>query len=95
MSDQDFAGAETPTQPSAASPGRSSLFADPVFCGILFTQLLGAFNDNYFKQMVFLKCTGMASADGSYFQSLAMAAFALPFVLLSGFAGFLSDRYSK
>lgn len=66
------------------------LSGDPVFGGLLSTQFLGAFNDNFFKQMVLLKCVEM-SAD----QGLAMAAFALPFVLLSGLGGYLSDRCSK
>ncbi|MCA9059817.1 MAG: MFS transporter [Planctomycetaceae bacterium] len=74
------------------------------FSGFLATQFLGAFNDNYFKQMVLLTCVALAAAkkaespDGtaaSYFQPLAMFAFALPFVLLSGVGGYLSDRYSK
>lgn len=71
------------------------LTLDHVFGGVLATQFLGAFNDNYFKQMVLLKCTGLAAAGGTNLQPLALAAFALPFVLLSGFAGYLSDRFSK
>ncbi len=71
------------------------LAKDPVFGGLLATQFLGAFNDNYFKQMVLLKCLSLAAADGSNLQWMAMAAFALPFVMFSGLAGFLSDRWSK
>lgn len=74
---------------------RGPLGADTVFWGFLLTQFLGAFNDNYFKQMVLLKCTDLVSAKGPDLQPLALAAFALPFVLLSGFGGYLSDRYSK
>ncbi|MEQ9411675.1 MAG: MFS transporter [Fuerstiella sp.] len=80
---------------SAAAIPETPLLTDSVFSGLLSTQFLGAFNDNYFKQMVLLKCTGLAAAGGANLQPLALAAFALPFVLLSGFAGFLSDRYSK
>jgi len=76
------------------------------FWGFLITQFLGAFNDNYFKQMVLLICRSNAAViaaqnvagqnvPGSDRQSLAMAAFAFPFVLLSGLGGFLSDRFSK
>ncbi len=75
--------------------------ASAAFWGFLTTQFLGAFNDNYFKQMVLLICAsnvavvaGKASANPDR-QSLAMAAFALPFVLLSGLGGFFSDRFSK
>ena len=64
---------------------------------------LGAFNDNYFKQMVLLTCIGasaatLQSADKQTsvpWTEIAMAAFALPFVLFSGLGGFLSDRISK
>lgn len=80
-----------------------SLLSSSVFHGLLMTQFLGAFNDNYFKQMVLLKCAelgganrpGAPAASGSDLQPLAMAVFALPFVLLSGFGGFLSDRFSR
>lgn len=81
---------ESPTvQPSSA------LSSDSVFWGLLATQFLGAFNDNYFKQMVLLKCTEVARSANEDLQPMAMAAFALPFVLLSGLGGFLSDRFSK
>ena len=74
--------------------------ASAAFWGFLTTQFLGAFNDNYFKQMVLLTSASHAAvvtgAGGNPDrQSLAMAAFALPFVLMSGLGGFLSDRCSK
>ncbi len=76
-----------------ASP---SLYEDPSFWGLTATQLLGAFNDNLFKQFVLLVAVvSVADASTEDRQSLAMAAFALPFILFSGFGGFLSDRYSK
>ena len=56
------------------------------------TQLLGAFNDNLFKQMVCLYC--LAKGTTAH-QSLALFLFSIPFVLGSGFSGFLADRYSK
>lgn len=71
------------------------LNGNPVFWALLSTQFLGAFNDNYFKQMVLLKCTEIASSTSQDLQPLAMAAFALPFVLLSGLGGYISDRFSK
>ncbi len=71
------------------------LKSDSAFSGLLATQFLGAFNDNYFKQMVLLKCTELAVVGSTNLQPLALAAFALPFVLFSGFGGCLSDRYSK
>ena len=85
----------TPDGPIDPVHDGSGLYGSPVFVGLIVTQLLGAFNDNYFKQMVLLKCTDLADGGGANLQPLALAAFALPFVLLSGVSGFLSDRYSK
>lgn len=70
------------------------------FNAFLTAQFLGAFNDNYFKQLVLLVCAGATAAGstsgGSFpWKELAMAAFALPFVLFSGLGGYLSDRCSK
>jgi MFS family permease len=81
-------------QISGSAEGRYGLKSS-AFVGFLLTQFLGAFNDNYFKQMVLLMCVGMMTATGKDRQPLALAAFALPFVLLSGFGGFLSDRFSR
>ena len=74
---------------------RDSLATSPVFLGILTTQFLGAFNDNYFKQMLLLKCTELEGTAQTDLQPWAMAAFALPFVLLSGLGGYVSDRFSR
>jgi len=59
-----------------------------------FTQFFGAFNDNLFKQLVLLICVNYGGRGHDY-QTYAQALFALPFVLFSGFAGFLADRISK
>jgi acyl-[acyl-carrier-protein]-phospholipid O-acyltransferase/long-chain-fatty-acid--[acyl-carrier-protein] ligase len=71
-----------------------SLWRDRSFWGITVTQFLGAFNDNLYKEAALLVCTDVAP-DGEDYQKYAMAAFALPFVLFSGFAGYLADRNSK
>ena len=72
------------------------MWGDSSFLGMLTTQLLGAFNDNLFKQVALLTCVDVALATGTgNQQSMAMFLFALPFVLYSGFAGYLSNRYSK
>ena len=73
------------------------LSANRSFWAMLATQFLGAFNDNLFKQAVLLFCIDFAKNEGSRsdYQPLAQELFALPFVLFSGFAGFLSDRLSK
>ena len=72
--------------------------SDTSFWGMTVTQFLGAFNDNVFKQMVLLLCVAHVAATkatGDIWQPIAQAAFALPFILFSGYAGYLSDKYSK
>jgi len=60
------------------------------------TQFLGAFNDNVFKQLMLLLAIPTAiSVNQDDQQGLATIVFSLPFVLGSGYAGYLSDRYSK
>jgi len=66
------------------------LFRDRSFWGMAVTQFLGAFNDNLFKQLILL-----IAVAGLDMQGIAMVVFALPFILFSGLAGFLSDRFSK
>ena len=73
----------------------ATLLRDRAFWGLNLTQFLGAFNDNLFKQLVMLICVDRARGGGSDAQGLAMILFAAPFILFSGFAGFLSDRFSK
>lgn len=71
---------------------------DGAFWGMTATQFLGAFNDNVFKQMVLLLCVAYVAkigATGDLWQSIAQAAFALPFVLFSGLGGYFADRNSK
>jgi MFS family permease len=84
---------------SAVETGTSaelpSLSRDRAFLGMTVTQFLGAFNDNLFKQLVLLICVDHAARSGRDFQDIALALFAIPFVLLSGYAGFLADRTSK
>jgi MFS family permease len=84
------------TDPPATPPSQPTWLRDRAFWGITATQFLGAFNDNVFKQLVLLLCIDVAQGDPSRDkQWLAQVLFAAPFVLFSGFAGFLSDRYSK
>src|ERR1700681_740752 len=66
------------------------------FHAFLWTQFLGAFNDNLFKIVVSLVAVEMASAEAAGRNlSLAGAVFILPFLLFSGYAGQLADTYSK
>ena len=60
----------------------------------LSAQFFGAFNDNLFKQLIlFLAARQLFPGEDK--QGIAFAVFALPFVLLSGPAGALSERLSK
>src|SRR5262245_65769332 len=63
----------------------------------LWTQFLGAFNDNLFKIVVSLLAvrTATSAADAGFPLALVGAIFILPFVLFSGYAGQLADIYSK
>src|SRR5438270_1643506 len=62
----------------------------------LWTQFLGAFNDNLFKIVVSLVAVHAASgADSGRALSLVGAIFILPFLLFSGYAGQVADVYSK
>lgn len=72
--------------------GLPALYGDRSFWGMVFTQFLGAFNDNLFKQLMLLLALVVAAVD---LQGIATVIFALPFILFSGFAGYLSDKYSK
>ena len=82
------------TDPAGPAP---PLLRDRSFLGMMVTQFLGAFNDNLFKQLMLLLAipVGAAAAVERDRQAIATIIFALPFILFSGYAGFLSDRFSK
>lgn len=69
-----------------------TLYRDSAFWGMTSTQFLGAFNDNLFKQLMLLLSLKVGGWD---LQGPAMIVFAAPFIFFSGFAGYLSDRFSK
>src|SRR6188472_3262836 len=72
---------------------------DRSFWAMAITQFLGAFNDNLFKQLILLLATPtlaqVAAGTAKDVQSDAQFVFAAAFLILSGFAGYLSDRFSK
>ncbi|MCW5965658.1 MAG: MFS transporter [Bryobacterales bacterium] len=73
------------------------LLREKGFSSFLLTQFLGAWNDNAYKITVSL-LTVMLIADprqNSAYIATAGLLFVLPFVLFSGYAGQLADRYSK
>jgi acyl-[acyl-carrier-protein]-phospholipid O-acyltransferase/long-chain-fatty-acid--[acyl-carrier-protein] ligase len=72
---------------------------DRSFWGMATTQFLGAFNDNLFKQLILLLATPTAveaaANIGKDRQGEAQLIFASAFLIFSGFAGYVSDRFSK
>ncbi len=65
----------------------------PGLQAFLWTQFLGAFNDNVFKIVVsFLAMEAIGQVDGV---AMVGAVFILPFLLFSGYAGHFADRHSK
>lgn len=71
-----------------------SIWRNRSFMAMTATQFLGGFNDNIYKQLILL-LAAVTVSHGTDYQGVASGIFALPFVLLSGYAGYLSDRYSK
>lgn len=73
-----------------------TVYRDRSFLGMLITQFLGAFNDNVFKQILLFVCIDLAAGNrAENLQGMATTVFAVPFILLSGLCGFLSDKQSK
>jgi len=69
------------------------------FRGLFWTQLLGAFNDNFFKQslLILIVFQGFGDLDmrDDKLSELALAVFTVPFFLLSATAGQLADKFDK
>lgn len=76
-----------------------SLFKHRRFSAMFFTQFLGAFNDNVFKQALILILTYVAAAKMgmaiSTLNNLAAMLFVLPYFLFSALAGQIADKYEK
>jgi len=79
------------------STGYRPLLGDSRFQAFLWTQFLGAFNDNVYKMIVSILAVRIASDSslGSRYLALAGAVFVLPFLLFAGYAGQIADRFSK
>ena len=68
------------------------------FHAFLWTQFLGAFNDNVYKILVSMRAVHVAAnsgGDSSKYLSLATAVFVIPFLAFSGYSGHLADVVSK
>lgn len=69
------------------------------FAPFFWTQALGAFNDNVFKNVLLLLLTFVAVPrygwDTGLLNNLAAGLFILPFLLFSAWGGLLADRLDK
>ena len=66
------------------------------FPPLLATAFLGALNDNLYKIVVSLMAVNLGAAAGdTHYLALAGALFVLPYLLFSGYAGWLADAFSK
>src|SRR5216684_1793135 len=67
------------------------------FVSFLWTQFLGALNDNLYKMIVSMRAVHIAAntGSGSEYLSIAGAVFVIPFLLFSGYSGHLADKISK
>ena len=74
-----------------------TLLKDRGFQSFLWTQFLGALNDNLYKMIVSLRAVYVAAqtGHGGEYLSLALAVFSIPFLLFSGYSGYFADRLSK
>jgi acyl-[acyl-carrier-protein]-phospholipid O-acyltransferase/long-chain-fatty-acid--[acyl-carrier-protein] ligase len=82
---------------SARSSGATSRELSLGLWAVLGCQFMGAFNDHFFKMIVSLVAieAGSGGAGGSAYLSLSGVIYVLPFLLFSGFAGYLADRFDK
>ncbi|HYC08090.1 MAG TPA: MFS transporter [Steroidobacteraceae bacterium] len=93
----DGAGVRMPGGTAESSQFR--LLRERRFLPLFVTQALGAFNDNLLKNLLLLAATYHTASythfDPRLLVNLAGGLFILPFVLLSGLAGQLADRFDK
>ncbi len=80
---------------SKESGGFKELLKNGGFQAFLWTQFLGALNDNLYKMIVSMRAVHVAAATGTEYVSIALAVFVIPFFLFSGYSGQLADRLSK
>ena len=78
-------------------PSQFTLLRTRRFLPFFITQLLGAFNDNIFKQSLILAILYKLTIDGdrSIWVNLCALLFILPFFLFSALAGQLGEKFNK
>ncbi len=88
---------ESRTQSTISSGHYKKLLSSGGFEAFLWTQFLGAFNDNVYKMMVSMLAVAIAANRqlGARYLSISLAVFVLPYLLFAGHAGQLADRFSK
>ena len=76
-----------------------SLLGQKRFAPFFFTQLLGAFNDNVFKNalvaLIAFSALANAGEDSGLLVNLAAGIFILPFFIFSALAGQIADKFEK
>jgi 1-acyl-sn-glycerol-3-phosphate acyltransferase len=103
MNDQRSLPLDAPQSPASteSAPARSqfSLLGQRRFGPFFATQLAGAFNDAFLKQLAILLVTFHAAdyttMSSGLVTNLAAGLFILPFVLFSAYAGQIADRFDK
>jgi acyl-[acyl-carrier-protein]-phospholipid O-acyltransferase/long-chain-fatty-acid--[acyl-carrier-protein] ligase len=80
-----------------AHRGFKDLLKNGGFLAFLWTQFLGAFNDNAFRIIVSLRAVHIVAntAENGKYLALAGAVFVVPSLIFSGYAGHLADALSK
>ncbi len=92
MANAQLANAEAVSSYEQRTPKRPLASA---ISGLLVAQFLGSFNDNFFKIVLSMFAVDAAGDSGGSALSLIGAIFIFPFLLFSGYAGHVSDVYSK
>jgi acyl-[acyl-carrier-protein]-phospholipid O-acyltransferase/long-chain-fatty-acid--[acyl-carrier-protein] ligase len=82
--------------PITKGTGYRALLAEWPFQAFLWTQFLGALNDNIYKMIVSVMAIRLAGgANSGRYLAIAGAVFVIPFLIFAGYAGQLADRFSK
>lgn len=93
------ATATGPATAPARTPSQFRLLAQRRFLPFFGAQALGAFNDNVYRNVLVILIAfhgaSAASLPEEVLTNLAGGVFILPFVLLSGLAGQIADRFDK
>jgi acyl-[acyl-carrier-protein]-phospholipid O-acyltransferase/long-chain-fatty-acid--[acyl-carrier-protein] ligase len=73
-----------------AHGGFKDILKNGGFHSFLWTQFLGALNDNLYQTLVLLAAVASGGSTG-----LVLIVYLLPFLLFSGYSGYLADVISK